>query len=98
MAPPPGAAMLRPSPPEVKMWGRPPLAVLRAQPGLHDGAGSKGVTPRIATSYNDLVMSMVSDAAQQTQFASPRVLAALPGLSPPLSRQSSVASPPQPLR
>jgi hypothetical protein len=63
----------------------------------------KGVTPRSASSYNDLVMSTVSDAAQQIQFASSlfksgRVLAALLGLSKALSGESPFAPASQPLR
>jgi hypothetical protein len=46
---------------------------------------NKGVTPLAPPRYNDPVMSMVSDAAQQTQFASARVLAALPGVPAALS-------------
>ncbi|MGC1463514.1 MAG: hypothetical protein WA802_15025, partial [Terracidiphilus sp.] len=52
----------------------------------------RGVTGRIAASYNVLVMSTVNDAAQQTQFASARVLAAL--LSVPEALSGKFAFPP----
>jgi len=52
----------------------------------------KGVTPITSFVYNELVMLTVRDAAQQTQFASARVLAPLPGLSTAVSSQSPFAS------
>src|ERR1022692_1322517 len=95
--PAPGVqAMLRPSLREVKIdscgdgrLGRPPGAAWLLP---------KGVTPSSPSSYNDSVMSTVSDAAQESQFASARVLAALPGVSAPLSGQSPIAPASQPLR
>jgi len=53
-----------------------------------------GVTLRGEYGYNESVMSLVSDAAQQTQFvpsqfASARVLAALPGVSAAVSGESA---------
>src|SRR6266851_2718567 len=58
----------------------------------------QGVTLTHASSYNHSGMTAVRDAAQQTQFASARVLAALPGVSAPLSRQPAFAPASQPLR
>jgi hypothetical protein len=63
----------------------------------------KGVPPLIPSSYNDLAMSTVCDAAHESQFAScpvaqVRVLAALPGVSAALSGQSAIAIASQPLR
>jgi len=63
-------------------------------PVRQEGCLHKGVTPFIPSSYNDLVMSTVRDAAQQiqfAQFASARVLAALLSVSAALPGESAVA-------
>jgi hypothetical protein len=83
--------MLRPNPPEVKTCS------------FNSGPLPKGVTPRSASSYNVLVMPIVSDAAQplqiaSAQLASARVLAALSSVSAALSGCSAFAPAPQPLR
>jgi hypothetical protein len=58
----------------------------------------KGVTAFISSRYNDLVMSTVSDAAQSTQFASARVLAALFSVPAALSGESAFATASQSFR
>jgi hypothetical protein len=63
----------------------------------------KGVTPFISSSYNDLVMSTVRDAAQQiqfasAQFASARMLAALFSVPTALSGESAFATASQSVR
>jgi hypothetical protein len=48
--------------------------------------------------YNQSVMLRVRDAAEESQFAFARVLAALPGVSAALSGQPAFAPPSQPVR
>ena len=66
-------------------------------------AGPLGVTRRVSSSYNELVMSTVTDAAQRFQFvfaerAPARVLAALSRVPKALSGESAVTPASQPLR
>jgi hypothetical protein len=56
-----------------------------------------GVTPRARAKYNGL-QDMFTDAAQRSQFASARVLAALPGVPSALSREFAFPSSSQSLR
>ena len=63
----------------------------------------KGVTPQVASSYNESVMSTVRDASKDFKFASfsiasARVLAALSGVSAALSGEPAFATTPQPVR
>jgi hypothetical protein len=58
----------------------------------------KGVPPFRPSSYNDLVMSTVCDAAHESQFTFARVLAALPGVSAAVSGEFAVTLASQPLR
>src|ERR1700727_298266 len=63
----------------------------------------KGVTRRVRSRYNQLVMSTVCDAAEKPQFASSlfkfgRVLAALLSVPAALSSELAVTSASQPLR
>jgi hypothetical protein len=57
-----------------------------------------GVTKLTASSYNQSVMPTVTDAMQESKFASARVLARLPRVSAALSVCPAIASASQPVR
>ena len=60
-------------------------------------ATNSGVTPRVLQRYNENVLTF-QHAPRPRQFASARMLAALPRLPAPLFGSVALASPPQPLR
>jgi hypothetical protein len=57
-----------------------------------------GVTPFTASSYNVEVMSIAADGPEESQFASARVLAALPRVPAALPGKFAFAFAPQSLR
>src|SRR6266851_10040165 len=65
---------------------------------LSCSAAKLGVTKLTASSYNQAVMPTVTDAMQEFQFASARVLARLPRVSAALSVCPAIASASQPVR
>jgi len=63
-----------------------------------DSVAKLGVTNLTASSYNQSAMPTVTDAMQESQFASARVLARLPRVSAAVSVCPAVASASQPVR